>query len=100
MIDAEARVYYRITPEANFETIYHELGKNMAEIDQGVSSLCRTATIWTLSRSGYLRDWQKSGAAESFHLGILSQARTLLGEYRIAIEKFELTNREGAQVKL
>jgi archaeosortase B (VPXXXP-CTERM-specific) len=100
VIDAEARVYYRITPRANFQKIYSELGKNMGEIDQGVSSLCRTATIWTLSRSGYLKDWQKRGAADIFHSRILSQAQTFLQEYGIVIEKVELTNRKGAKVKI
>ena len=100
VIDAEARVYYRITPRANFQKIYSELGKNMGEIDQGVSSLCRTAIIWTLSRSGYLKDWQKRGAADIFHSRILTQAQTFLQEYGIVIEKVELTNREGAKVKL
>lgn len=100
VIDAEARVYYRITPQANFQKICSELGKNMGEIDQGVSSLCRTATIWTLSRSGYLKDWQKRGAADIFHSQILTQAQTFLQEYGIVIEKVELTNRGGAKVKL
>jgi archaeosortase B (VPXXXP-CTERM-specific) len=100
VIDAEARVYYRITPRANFQKIYSELGKNMGEIDQGVSSLCRTAIIWTLSRSGYLKDWQKRGTADIFHSRILTQAQTFLQEYGIVIEKVELTNREGAKVKL
>jgi archaeosortase B (VPXXXP-CTERM-specific) len=100
VIDVEAKVYYRITPQAKFEKVYSELGKDMTEIDQSVSLLCRTATIWTLSRSGYLKDWQKSGAANLFHAQILSQAQTLLKEYSIAIEKFELTNKEGVKIKL
>lgn len=100
IIDAEANVKYRITPESNYQRIYYELGKNMTEIDKSVSSLCRTATILTLSRSNYLRNYQLEGSRKKFRSTILSQCQELMTPYQISIEYFEITNREKAKILL